>query len=147
MSFKLLKNGRAALVAAAICVATAPSPSLAETHALQPYAYVQAHGVNRVDTGYCAKPLSRYFLDFQLENATVKNQGLLGENSSSASVKCAFYITKNNPPVLNWYYYSSTKKDANFGAIDPIVLCWGHRKWSNSNVFRGLRENGPSPKR
>ena len=29
----------------------------------------------------------------------------------------------------------------------PIVLCWGHRKWSNSNVFRGLRENGPSPKR
>ena len=30
---------------------------------------------------------------------------------------------------------------------EPIVLCWVHRKWSNSNVFRGLRGNGPSPKR
>lgn len=46
----------------------------------------------------------------------MKNQGLLGDTSSS--LKCALYITKNATPQLNWYYYSTTKKDANFGAID-----------------------------
>jgi hypothetical protein len=49
------------MVAAA---AVLPCMALAETHTLQPYAYVQAHGTNRVITGYCAKPLSRYFVDY-----------------------------------------------------------------------------------
>ena len=34
-------------------------PTWAETHTLQPYAYVQSHGVNRVDTGYCAKLVAK----------------------------------------------------------------------------------------
>ena len=59
-------SGRAAIVAAAICVATAPSPSLfAETHALQPYAYVESFGHNAVDTGYYAKKDTKFIADFE----------------------------------------------------------------------------------
>ena len=49
--------------------------------------------------------------------------------------------TQENP--LLFYYQRKYVNEI----INPIVLCWGHRKWSNSNVFRGLRENGLAPKR
>ena len=54
MSVKLLKVGRAALVAAAICVATVPSPSWAETPDAW-LAYVEAKEDLYVDTGVVAK--------------------------------------------------------------------------------------------
>ena len=50
-----MKTKTIGIALAAICAAMVPSPSWAETHTLQPYAYVQSHGVNRVDTGYCAQ--------------------------------------------------------------------------------------------
>ena len=56
---KFLKTMMMVAVAAVL-----PDVALAETHTLQPYAYVQAHGTNRIDTGYYAKPLSRYFVDY-----------------------------------------------------------------------------------
>ena len=54
MSFKLLKIERAALAAVAICVATAPSPSWAETPDAW-LAYVEAKEDLYVDTGVVAK--------------------------------------------------------------------------------------------
>ena len=56
---------------------------------------------------------------------------------------------------INSYVLDSAKTSNTKGYVavheasnsKPIVLCWGHGKWSNSNVFRGLRENGLAPKR
>ena len=79
-----------------------PGVALAETHTLMPYAYVQAHGTNRVDTGYYAKPLSRYFVDFQLVNSSTRNQGVFGELSGKP--QCAFYIGNTANNYLTWYY-------------------------------------------
>ncbi len=91
---------RAAVSAAAIAAgAMMPSPSLAETHTLQPYAYVQSHGVNRVDTGYCAKALSRYFIDFQLTQAKATDQGIFGgtaENPLSRFRKYRFHVQRRD---------------------------------------------------
>ena len=82
-----------------------PSPSLAETHTLQPYAYVQSHGVNRIDTGYCAKTLSRYFIDFQLTQAKATDQGIFG--GTAENPKCAFYTTHGSNLNYKWYYRDS----------------------------------------
>ena len=51
--------------AATICAATAPS--FAETHALQPYAYVQSqsYGSNVVYTAYYARKDSKFVADFE----------------------------------------------------------------------------------
>ena len=90
----------------------------AETHALQPYAYVQSYGVNRVDTGYCAKSLSRYFIDFQLTQASLDNQGIFGNTAQNP--KCAFYTTSGNGRRnYKWYYRDSSSGASTFsGAID-----------------------------
>ena len=55
-----------AMLAAAICTAAA-LPSLAETHALQPYAYVQSqsYGSNVVYTAYYARKDSKFVADFE----------------------------------------------------------------------------------
>ena len=109
--------GRAALVAAAICVATAPSPSLAATHALQPYAYIQSHGVNRVATGYCAKGVSRYFIDFQLLDTGTNAQGIFG--GATENPKCAFYTTNGDGKRnYRWYYRSSGSDNSTYTGID-----------------------------
>ena len=109
---------RAAVSAAAIAAgAMMPSPSLAETHTLQPYAYVQSHGVNRVDTGYCAKALSRYFIDFQLTQAKATDQGIFG--GTAENPKCAFYTTHGSNLNYKWYYRDSGSTASTFsGAID-----------------------------
>ena len=60
---KVAKNVSVALVATALCIAAA-LPSYAETHALQPYAYVESHGHNAVDTGYYAKKDTKFVADF-----------------------------------------------------------------------------------
>ena len=102
---------------AAIGAAIVPSPSLAETHTLQPYAYVQSHGVNRVDTGYCAQTLSRYFIDFQLTQASLDNQGIFGNTAENP--KCAFYTTKGSGKRnYKWYYRDSGTSASTFSAID-----------------------------
>ena len=104
----------AAAIAASVMV---PSPSLAETHTLQPYAYVQSHGVNRVDTGYCAKTLSRYFIDFQLTQAKAIDQGIFG--GTAENPKCAFYTTHGSNLNYKWYYRDSGSTASTFsGAID-----------------------------
>lgn len=109
---------RAAVSAAAIAAgAMMPSPSLAETHTLQPYAYVQSHSVNRVDTGYCAKTLSRYFIDFQLTQASLDNQGIFG--GAAENPKCAFYTTSGSGRRnYKWYYRDSGSSASTFSAID-----------------------------
>ena len=94
---KFLKRMMMVAVAAIL-----PGIALAETHTLQPYAYVQAHGTNRVNTGYYAKPLSRYFVDYQLVNSSTKNQGIFGELKGKP--QCAFYIGKATGSYLTWYY-------------------------------------------
>ena len=84
-----------------------PGVALAETHTLQPYACVQAHGTNRVDTGYCAKPLSRYFVDYQLVNVSTPAQGIFGDTKPT-TIKCAFYAPNNAADTITWYYRKSS---------------------------------------
>ena len=112
-----MKTKTIGIALAAICAAMVPSPSLAETHTLQPYAYVQSHGVNRVDTGYCAKTLSRYFIDFQLTQASLDNQGIFGNTAENP--KCAFYTTSGSGRRnYKWYYRDSGSSASTFSAID-----------------------------
>ena len=112
-----MKTKAFGIALAAICAAMVPSPSLAETHTLQPYAYVQSHGVNRVDTGYCAKALSRYFIDFQLTQASLDNQGIFGNTAENP--KCAFYTTSGSGRRnYKWYYRDSGSSASTFSAID-----------------------------
>lgn len=115
---KRKQTWRAAVSAAAIAAgAMMPSPTWAETHTLQPYAYVQSHGVNRVDTGYCAKTLSRYFIDFQLTQAKAIDQGIFG--GTAENPKCAFYTTHGSNLNYKWYYRDSSSGASTFsGAID-----------------------------
>ena len=97
--------------------AVLPMAARAETHTLQPYAYVQSHGVNRVDTGYCAKALSRYFIDFQLTQAKATDQGIFG--GTAENPKCAFYTTHGSNLNYKWYYRDSGSTASTFsGAID-----------------------------
>ena len=104
-------------VAAIAAGAAIPMSALAETHTLQPYAYVQSHGVNRVDTGYCAKALSRYFIDFQLTQASLDNQGIFGNTAENP--KCAFYTTSGSGRRnYKWYYRDSGSSASTFSAID-----------------------------
>ena len=112
-----MKTKTIGIALAAIGAAIVPSPSLAETHTLQPYAYVQSHGVNRVDTGYCAKTLSRYFIDFQLTQASLDNQGIFGNTAENP--KCAFYTTSGSGRRnYKWYYRDSGSSASTFSAID-----------------------------
>ena len=55
--------------------------------------------------------------------------------------------TSPNGSVKLFNQATGTQLGSQTRKFQPIVLCWGHRKWSNSNVFRGLRENGLAPKR
>jgi len=103
------------MIALAAIAAGVILPASAETHTLQPYAYVQSKGVNRVATGYCAKPLSRYFIDFQLTQASVGDQGIFG--GTTANPKCAFYTTHGNINY-KWYYRDSDSGAATFSTID-----------------------------
>ena len=112
-----MKTKTIGIALAAICAAMVPSPSWAETHTLQPYAYVQSHGVNRVDTGYCAQTLSRYFIDFQLTQASLDNQGIFGNTAENP--KCAFYTTSGSGRRnYKWYYRDSGSSASTFSAID-----------------------------
>ena len=104
---KFLKTMMMVAVAALL-----PGVAVAETHTLQPYAYVQAYGTNRVDTGYCAKSLSRYFVDYQLENPATKNQAIFGDTSSGTKIRTAFYVPNVNlaqttGTYLTWQYRNS----------------------------------------
>lgn len=100
---KFLKRMMMVAVAAIL-----PGVTLAETHALMPYAYVQAHGTNRVDTGYCAKPLSRYFVDYQLVSPSTPGQAIFGD-TKGANIRCAFYVpTGVNAGIVTWYYRISS---------------------------------------
>ena len=112
-----MKTKTIGIALAAICAAMVPSPSWAETHTLKPYAYVQSHGVNRVDTGYCAKTQSRYFIDFQLTQASLDNQGIFGNTAENP--KCAFYTTSGSGRRnYKWYYRDSGSSASTFSAID-----------------------------
>ncbi|MBQ3289771.1 MAG: hypothetical protein IJH50_10210 [Kiritimatiellae bacterium] len=96
---KFLKTMMTVAVAAIL-----PNASLAETHALMPYAYIQAHGTNRIDTGYCAKSLSRYFVDYQLVDPSTPGQAIFGDTKGT-KIRCAFYVpTGVSAGIVTWYY-------------------------------------------
>ena len=83
-----------AMLAAAICAATALSPSWAETHALQPYAYVQSqsYGSNVVYTAYYASKDSKFVADFEFVGT---DAGVVfGANNNGGNLH-AFYINGN----------------------------------------------------
>ena len=100
----LLYSMRKLMTLAAVA-ASAFLPASAKTHALQPYAYVQSYGGNRVETGYIPQPLSNLYLDFQVPTVT-RNRGLMGANGGD--LKCVFYCSNNNPSRFNWYYRDSS---------------------------------------
>jgi hypothetical protein len=101
----------------AIYLATLPFRVSAETYTLKQYAYVESHGVNRVDTGYCAKPLSRYVIDFQMTQTTIDAQGIFG--GASETPKCSFYTTNGSGQrKYKWYYRDSGSVASTFGKID-----------------------------
>ena len=95
---KFLKTMMTVAVAAIL-----PNASLAETHALMPYAYVQAYGSNRINTGYHANGLSRYFVDYQLVNPSTRSQAIFGDTKGIQFI-CAFYVPNSDNNQLTWYY-------------------------------------------
>ena len=101
-----------------------PSSALAATHTLQPYAYVQSHGVNRIATGYCAKGTSRYFIDFQMLDKGTDAQGIFG--GTAENPMCAFYTTNGDGKRnYRWYYKNSgSSGDVTFNAIDENRRCF-----------------------
>lgn len=93
-------------LAVSLCtVAIVSTVSSAATHSLQPYAYVKSQGVNWIDTGYCAKPQSRYFIDYRLVNSSTRAQGIFGDYTGS--INCALYIPNYASTETTWYYKNS----------------------------------------
>ena len=87
---------RIALLAPLLCVAFAPAPSWAETHTLQPYAFVRAYGVNAVDTCCYATKDTKFVLDY--------------EYSAALTTKVTFMGINNSPNVSHAIYNSTGKK-------------------------------------
>lgn len=143
-----MKTKTIGIALAAICAAMVPSPSWAETHTLKPYAYVQSHGVNRVDTGYCAKTQSRYFIDFQLTQASLDNQGIFGNTAENP--KCAFYTTSGSGRRnYKWYYRDSGSSASTFSAIDAqrrIMTVTHSSKTEETAVLSLYDRTGPQTK-
>ena len=87
--------------------------ALAETYTLQPYAYVQAYGSNRINTGYHANGLSRYFVDYQLVNPSTRSQAIFGDTKGDQFI-CAFYVPNSDNNQLTWYYRTTAKPVTNY---------------------------------
>ena len=110
-----------AMLAAAICAATALSPSWAETHTLQPYAYVQSqsYGSNVVYTAYYASKDSKFVADFEFVGT---DAGVVfGANNNGGNLH-AFYI--NGSGNIAWtmngghFIYKWNPGDA---AVSPVA--------------------------
>ncbi len=106
---------------AAICAATALSPSWAETHTLQPYAYVQSqsYGSNVVYTAYYARKDSKFVADFEFVGT---DAGVVfGANNNGGNLH-AFYI--NGSGKIAWtmngghFIYKWNPGDA---AVSPVA--------------------------
>ena len=106
---------------AAICAATALSPSWAETHTLQPYAYVQSqsYGSNVVYTAYYARKDSKFVADFEFVGT---DAGVVfGANNNGGNLH-AFYI--NGSGNIAWtmngghFIYKWNPGDA---AVSPVA--------------------------
>ncbi len=85
-------------VAAFAASATAPAPSYAETHTLQPYAYVESYGHNAVDTGYYAKKDTKFIADFEFVGTDAG--AIFGANYGGNANVHGFYI--NGQGKLAW---------------------------------------------
>ena len=117
---KRKQTWKAAVSAAAICTAAA-LPSLAETHALQPYAYVQSqsYGSNVVYTAYYARKDSKFVADFEFVGT---DAGVVfGANNNGGNLH-AFYI--NGGGNIAWtmngghFIYKWNPGDA---AVSPVA--------------------------
>ena len=98
-------------VAAAIAVSTAiPMAANAETHSLQPYAYVRAYGVNAIDTGCYATKDTKFILDY--------------EYSAALTTKVMFMGANDSPNVSHGIYNSVQQK----------LSCVLRGKWGNGSV-------------
>lgn len=79
-------------------VAITPRTASAETHTLQPYAYVQSYGENGVNTGYVANDTSRFIIDFEFTEI-VKSKFLFG--AGDKQIHC-IYLNSDSNPRLAW---------------------------------------------
>ena len=84
-------------LAALLAAKTAALTSYAEMHTLQPYAYVQSYGCNRVDTGYRANKDSRFVADCSFES--IKKSWIYGCYSGQIH---GFYLNGNTPTRIAW---------------------------------------------
>ena len=82
------------IVGAAAVGALLPMAANAETHTLQPYAYVQSYGVNAVDTGCYATKTTKYFIDFEYTRLSDK-RGLMGA-AQTGGARHIIYNTKTS---------------------------------------------------
>lgn len=87
------------LAATAALLFAASSPVCAETHSLQPYAYVQSYGCNGVDTGYCAKDTTKFVVDFEFTDTSYKSW-LMGAGQNNHKQCHAIYL--NGSKQLAW---------------------------------------------
>ena len=70
------------MIGAAAVGALLPMAASAETHTLQPYAYVQSYGTNAVDTGCYATKTTKYFIDFECSDHLSDKRGLMGASQA-----------------------------------------------------------------
>ena len=120
VALQRVRIGRAALVAAALCAALAPSPAVAETHALQPYAYVESHGTaNAVDTGYYANKDTKFIADYEFVSTAAG--AVFGANNSNNQIH-GFYINGNGKMAYTvnggWWW---TTWDPGHDILDPVA--------------------------
>ncbi len=100
------------LIAVAAVAASAMAAN-AETHALQPYAFVRAYGVNAVDTRCCATKNTKFILDY--------------EYSAALTTKVVFMGAYNPPNVSHSIYNSG-------GTTGKKLSCMLRGKWGNGAV-------------
>ena len=107
-------------VAAVAASATAPAPSFAETHTLQPYAYVESYGHNAVDTGYYAKKDTKFIADFEFVGTDAG--AIFGANYGGNANVHGFYI--NGSGKIAWtingkWWWSAWNPGGT--TIDPVA--------------------------
>ena len=111
---------RFTVVVAALCAAMAPSPVQAETHALQPYAYVESHGTaNAVDTGYYANKDTKFIADYEF--VSIAAGAVFGANNNNNQIH-GFYINGNGKMAYTvnggWWW---TTWDPGHDILDPVA--------------------------
>ena len=121
----------------------------AQTHSLRPYAHIASHGVNYVNTSYCAKPNSRFSVDYRLVNSSTKKQGVFGAMTvTSGQIQCAYYVPNNADNEIRWYYRSSGSDATDMSIRDQNrrVVTISHPAASGGTVVANLYDRS-APKK